>query len=58
LIEDNIGDPIRYFLYPKSSGNRIREVFHLLNFNAFSKIPLNKIKDVDYPGVQGVIKIE
>jgi hypothetical protein len=46
LLEDNIGNPIRYFLYPKSSGNRIREVFHLLNFNAFSKIPLNKIKTV------------
>jgi len=46
LLEDNIGNPIRYFLYPKSSGNRIREVFHLLNFQNFSKIPLNKIKTV------------
>ena len=46
LLEDNIGNPIRYFLYPKSSGNRIREVFHLLNFQNFSKIPLNKIKTI------------
>ena len=46
LIEDNIGDPIRYFLYPNSSGNRIREVFHLLNFQNFTKISLNKIKTV------------
>jgi hypothetical protein len=44
LLEDNIGNPIRYFLYPKSSGNRIREVFHLLNFQNFSKISLNRIK--------------
>ena len=43
LLEDNIGNPVRYFLYPSSSGNRIREVFHLLNFQDFSKISLNKI---------------
>ena len=46
LIEDNIGDPIRYFLYPKSSGNRIREVFHLLNFQNFTNVSLNKIKTI------------
>jgi hypothetical protein len=46
LLEDNVGNPIRYFLYPKSSGNRIREVFHLLNFQDFLKIPLNKIKTI------------
>jgi hypothetical protein len=43
LLEDNIGNPVKYFLYPSSSGNRIREVFHLLNFQDFSKISLNKI---------------
>jgi hypothetical protein len=43
LLEDNIGNPVRYFLYPNSSGNRIREVFHLLNFQDFSKIALKKI---------------
>ena len=43
LLEDNIGNPVRYFLYPSSSGNRIREVFHLLNFQDFSKISLKKI---------------
>ena len=46
LLEDNIGNPIRYFLYAKSSGNRIREVFHLLNFYNFSKLPLNRIKTI------------
>jgi hypothetical protein len=29
LAEDHIGDPVRYFLYPQSSGNRINHVFHL-----------------------------
>ena len=29
LVEDDVGDPIRYFLYPKSSGNKINHVFHL-----------------------------
>jgi len=29
IEEDEVGDPIRYFLYPKSSGNRINHVYHL-----------------------------
>ena len=29
LNENEVGDPIRYFLYPKSSGNRINHVFHI-----------------------------
>ena len=27
LIEDNVGNPVRYFLYPNSSGNQINHVF-------------------------------
>jgi hypothetical protein len=46
LLEDNVGNPVRYFLYPESSGNRIREVYHLLNFEKFIKIPLYEIKSV------------
>jgi hypothetical protein len=46
ILEDNIGNPVRYFLYKKSSGNRIREVFHLLNFENFIKIPISKIRTV------------
>lgn len=46
ILEDNIGNPIRYFLYSKSSGNRIREVFHLLNFQNFSKTPIDRIKTI------------
>lgn len=29
LTEDHVGDPIRYFLYRKSSGNKINHIFHL-----------------------------
>ena len=46
LIEDNIGDPIIYFLYPKSSGNRIRHIYHLKKFCDFSNININKINNV------------
>jgi len=46
LKEDHIGDPVRYFLYPKSSGNRIREVFHLMEFEKFIQIPLKNINEV------------
>ena len=29
LVEDEVGNPVRYFLYPSSSGNRINHVYHL-----------------------------
>ena len=35
LKEDNSGFPPRYFLYPKSSGNRIHQTYHLYKFNEF-----------------------
>ena len=44
LVENNVGDPIRYFLYPKSSGNRIRQVYHLKKYCDYSEIDLLKIK--------------
>lgn len=46
LVEDDTGNPIRYFLYPESSGNKINHVFHLsLLINSFN-IDLTKIKKV------------
>ncbi len=42
LEEDNIGNPIRYFLYLKSSGNRINHVFHLYLIEKELKIKLKK----------------
>jgi hypothetical protein len=46
LKEDEVGDPIRYFLYPESSGNRIRQVYHLKKFCDFSNIDINIIENV------------
>jgi hypothetical protein len=46
LKEDVVGDPIRYFLYPESSGNKIRQVYHLKKFCDFANINLNTIKKV------------
>ncbi len=42
LIEDNIGNPIRFFLYLKSSGNRINHVYHLSVFENELKIDIKK----------------
>ena len=41
LKENDVGSPIRYFLYPRSSGNRIRQVYLLKKF--ISNIDLNKL---------------
>lgn len=46
LVEDNVGNPVRYFLYPKSSGNRINHVYHLSLLNKHLKINLEDIKYV------------
>ena len=43
LIENLIGNPIRYFLFPKSSGNRIREIYHLKKFSDYSNLDYSKI---------------
>ncbi len=42
LKEDDIGNPIRYFLYLKSSGNRINHVYHLSVFEEELNIDLKK----------------
>lgn len=45
LIEDPIGNPIRYFLYPQSSGNRINHLYQLTVFEEVLKINIkNKVK--------------
>ena len=46
LIEDDIGNPVRYFLYPKSSGNRINQVFHLSILIDEFNLDIKKIKKV------------
>jgi len=46
IIEDSIGNPIRYFLYQDSSGNRINHVYHLSVLSSELNIDLYKIKSV------------
>ena len=46
LIEDIIGNPVRYFLFPISSGNKINHVFHLSLLIDEFNINLKKIKNV------------
>ena len=46
IIEDEIGDPIRYFLYIQSSGNRINHTYHLKLLSDHVKINLKKIVEV------------
>ena len=46
IKEDAIGNPIRYFLYQNSSGNRINHVYHLSVLSRELNINLNEIKKV------------
>ena len=46
LTEDNVGNPVRYFLYPKSSGNKINHVYHLSVLEKYLKINLKNIQNV------------
>ena len=40
LIENKVGSPIRYFLFPFTSGNKIFQTYHLNSYEKFSKISL------------------
>ena len=46
IKEDVAGDPIRYFLYPKSSGNRINHLYHLSVLSDEFNVDLKKINKV------------
>ena len=46
INEDIVGNPIRYFLYPDSSGNRINHVYHLNILSRELNINLTDIKKV------------
>tara|TARA_A100001015_G_scaffold271336_1_gene324820 strand:+ start:1657 stop:2601 length:945 start_codon:yes stop_codon:yes gene_type:complete len=45
LKENNIGSPIKYFLSPFTSGNKIFQTFHLMKFHEYTK---NNIKNYDF----------
>ncbi len=42
LIENNVGNPIRYFLAPFTSGNKIFQTYHLKKYKEFFKSDLKK----------------
>ena len=46
IEEDNVGNPVRYFLYPKSSGNRINHVYHLSVLTKEFNINLKKLNNI------------
>ena len=46
IKEDNVGNPIRYFLYPKSSGNKINHLYHLHVLSEELGINLKKINKI------------
>ena len=46
INENHIGNPIRYFLYPTSAGNRINHVYHLSILDNEFGIELKKIRKV------------
>lgn len=46
IKEDNVGDPVRYIFYPKSSGNRINQVYHLSVLIKFFNLNIKKISSV------------
>ena len=41
LSENEIGNPVPYFLYKKSSGNRIRHVYHLYKYLKYNTLDTN-----------------
>ena len=42
LKEDNVGNPLPFWLYPNSSGNRIHHIFHLIKLINLNKKNLNE----------------
>lgn len=46
IKESSVGNPIRYFLYPNSSGNKIFQAYHLKKYNEFNKINLRDFDEI------------
>ena len=54
IKENDIGNPVRFFLYPYTSGNKIHQVNHLKEFSSFSKINLSEhVNVVEFGGGYG-----
>ena len=50
LEENDIGNPVRFFLYSKSSGNRIRQVYFLKKF-------LEQTKNNDFNSIKNIVEL-
>jgi len=47
ILENDVGRPVRFFLYSNSSGNRIRQVYIIKKFlDSVKSINLNKIQNI------------
>ena len=46
LLENNVGNPIRYFLYPKASGNKIFQTYHLKKYEEYCGIRIKNFSNV------------
>ena len=46
IEEEKVGNPVRYFLYPKSSGNKIFQTYHLKKYTEFLQKELNNFDAV------------
>lgn len=46
IKENDHGNPVRFFVYPYASGNKIHQVNHLKKFNNFCKHDLKNFKNV------------
>ena len=46
IKENNNGNPVRFFVYPYASGNKIHQVNHLKKFYDFCKHDLKNFKNV------------
>ena len=46
ILENTIGNPVRYFLYPKSSGNKIFQAYHLKKYQEFCQTSLKNFNYV------------
>jgi len=46
IKEDNIGNPVKFFLYPYSSGNKIHQTYHIKKYKDFSKVNIKKFNNI------------
>lgn len=54
LKENSVGSPIKYFLYPSSSGNKIFQTYHLKSYEDFLKSDIKNLnKIIEFGGGYG-----